>query len=170
MNNSNGTDLAFSPQMGILGSVSNNTKTATEPASSDVAPFTTFDNRTFPTVVDTVHPSTENCFTYLPSILVQGSPTERCDCGGTTIVALTTQGSSTGCALSGSFITLDEYQPRTIGAVMPPPSSSTPVTLSTVVATTSAAPVPVMTPKRTYSSPEDTCKTKEKSITSKVKN
>ena len=80
---------------------------------------------TFPTLIDTAHTSTENCFTFLPSLSVQGSPTERCDCG-TTTAALTTQGASTGCALSNSFFAINSFPIETGFPTTTAPGSAAP--------------------------------------------
>lgn len=141
LNNSNGTfppSLLDSAQVAAQNSAGTDTATSelaeiATPASSDIAPFTTLGNITLPTVTDTVHPSTENCFRFLPSISVQGRASEVCDCGTTTLT-LTTKGSTTGCALSNSIITINQ---------LPTPTVTEPR------ATMPTTPM-VISPKRTY--------------------
>lgn len=139
MNNSNGTNPPPDPSSSISALDNAGTETyftplSTQqpPATADVAPFTTFGDVGFPTLTDTVHAQTENCFTYLPSISVQGSPSEVCDCG-TTTAALTVKASSTGCALSNSILWINQ-----------PPAI-------TEVSMTSPTSAPIVTSKRTYS-------------------
>ncbi len=139
MNNSNGTNPPPDPSSSIsaldeAGTETYFTPLSTEqpPPSSAVAAFTTFGNVSFPTLTDTVHAQTENCFPFSPSISIHGSPSEVCDCG-TTTAALTIKASSTGCALSNSILWIDQ-----------PPAM-------TEVSMTSPTSVPIVTPKRMYS-------------------
>ena len=130
MNNSNGT-FPQPPLPSSLVTAQNSAGTdtygpeGTTPASSDVAPFTTLGNITFATVTDTAHTSTENCFTFLPSAFVQGRSSEECDCG-TTTAALTTKGSTTGCALGNSIFTINQFPTPTISKS----TTSTPMVIS----------------------------------------
>lgn len=126
MNNSNGT-FPPPPPPSSLVAAQNSAGTQTyvlegaTPASSDVAPFTTLGSITFATVTDTAHTSTENCFMLPPS---------KCDCG-TATAALTVKGSTTGCAVGNSFVTINQFPTPTVSKS----TTSTPVVIS---------------PKRTY--------------------
>ena len=137
LNNSNGA-IPPQPPPSSVAALHNSAGTETTspegtmPAASDVAPFTILGNISFATVTDTANTSTENCFTYLPSVSVQGRQSEVCDCG-TTTAALTTQGSTTGCAFGNSIIPINNFPTATFSA-----------------STTTTAPM-VISPKRTYS-------------------
>lgn len=131
MDNSNGTNSSRTalPYHNGTGIVAWDNATSEAPPSMPNTTFTTIEEITFQSMPDTARPKTENCFTFLTSISVQGSPSEKCDCG-TTTAALTTQGSSTGCALSNSIVAINQF----------------PVSTETV--TSSATPAPVMTPSQ----------------------
>lgn len=130
MNNSDGTNSSLTalPDQGA-GTWQWDYATSEAPPSMPNTTFTTIGDITFPSMPDTAHPETENCFTFLPSISVQGSPSEKCDCG-TTTAALTTQGSSTGCALSNTIFPINQFP------------------VSTWTVTSSATPAPVVTPSQ----------------------
>ena len=73
------------------------------------------------------------CFKFLPTIADRVlSPSEECDCG-TTTAALTTHGSTTGCARSISFFAIDQFPTGTVA----------------VTTTLAAAPI-TMAPRRIY--------------------
>ncbi|KAM0802520.1 hypothetical protein BDR22DRAFT_103551 [Usnea florida] len=155
LNNSNGANPPSS-----LSALQNNagaettSPEGTMPASSDVAPFSTLGSISFARVTDTAHTNTENCFTYLPSVSVQGRQSEVCDCG-TTTAALTTQGLTTGCALGNSIIPINNFPtPRSSVSTrttpmaisnspisnLPTPTSSASTTITPMVI--SATPLP----------------------------
>ena len=139
LDNSNGTALnATFPAQQIAVTLVSNSLSATVdsppvPTGLDLAAFTNISMVPFPTLTDTAHTNTENCFPFLPSISVQGSPTLECDCM-TTTASLTVQGGSTSCALSGTLFPINPWQPdagvsgvSTVGPALPPPPSSTPL-------------------------------------------
>lgn len=134
MDNSDGTipppsSLTALPDQNSAGTEEWGYASSQAPPSMPDTTFTTIGDITFPSTPDTAHPETENCFTFLPSISVQGSPSEKCDCG-TTTAALTTQGSSTGCALSNTIFAINQFP------------------VNTGIVTSSATPAPVVTPSQ----------------------
>ena len=63
----------------------------------------------FSTLTDATHTKTENCFPFLPSISVQGSPTSVCDCM-TTPASLTVVSSETSCVFSNTVVPINAYR------------------------------------------------------------
>lgn len=156
LNNSNGTALnatntPASPAQQSAGTQILNSVSATvdSPPSSTgllaLAAFTTISSVSFPTLTDTAHTNTENCFPFLPSISVQGSPTLECDCM-TTTAPLTIQGGSTSCALSNTLFAINPWR---AGAGISGPSTIGPMT------TTPVAPPPVPPPTISSAAPVD---------------
>lgn len=151
LDNSDGIALnATFPAQQIAVTMLSNSLSATvdSPPSSTgfaLAAFTTISTVSFPTLTDTAHTNTENCFPFLPSISVQGSPTLECDCM-TTTAPLTVQGGSTSCALSGTLFPINPWQPDAgisgMSVVGPATTTLTTTTLSstTLSSTTPAAP------------------------------
>ena len=132
MSNSNGTnippvDSSSAAAQNSAGTETYNTGTATtsSPPSTSIVDLATISNATFSSLTDPAHANTENCFTFLPSISVQGIPSELCDCGSTT-AALTTQGSTTGCALSQTIFGVDQFPPGTATVASVPMITSAP--------------------------------------------
>lgn len=155
LDNSNGSALnlpstAASPAqesagMGITNSVSATVDAPPSLTGADTSPFTTISTVSFPTLTDTAHTDTENCFPFLPSISVQGSPTLECDCM-TTTAPLTARGSSTSCALSNTLFAINPFRigagisgTSISGASIVEPATTAPVTQPPV---TSAPPLP----------------------------
>lgn len=134
MDNSNGTNIppvvgSAIPSLNSAGTETYDSASATAsaPPSIPASEIALIGNATFLTLADPAHASTEIRFTFLPSISVQGSPSEVCDCG-TKTAALTTQGPTTGCALSNSIFAID-HLPNETGTV-----------------TSSATAAPIVTP------------------------
>lgn len=148
LDNSNGSAMnpvstAASPDQESAGADITNSVSATvdsppSPTGADTPPFTTISTVSFPTLTYAAHTNTENCFPFLPSISVQGSPTLECDCM-TTTAPLTVQGSSTSCALSNTLFAINPFRTgagiasasvvepaTTASAPQPPATSSTP--------------------------------------------
>ena len=151
LNNSNGAIPPQTPPSSVAAlhdsaGTETTSPEGTMPATTDVAPFTTFGSITFATVTDTAHTSTENCFAYLPSVSVQGQ-SEVCDCG-TTTAPLTTQGLTTGCALGNSIITINKFPTPTFSASTTAAAPMMKVT-PTFNAPTTTTPMAI-SPKRTY--------------------
>ncbi|KAM0804884.1 hypothetical protein BDR22DRAFT_835548 [Usnea florida] len=79
----------------------------------------------FPSLTDTAHTNTENCFPFLPSVSAQANPTLECDCM-TTTAPLTVQGSSTSCALSNTLFAINPFRLNAVSASsgLPHPATS----------------------------------------------
>ena len=146
LDNSNGSALdppttTASPDQESAGTEIFNSGSATAagpPSATSVAlPLITGTSTVaFPSMTDTAHTNTENCFPFLPSISAQGSPTLECDCM-TTTAPLTIQGSSTSCALSNTLFAINPYRLSADSATSAP----------TPLATSSPqAPVPTSAP------------------------
>lgn len=156
LDNSNGTALnatntVASPAQQSAGTKISNSVSATvdSPPSSTgllaLAAFTTISSVSFPTLTDTAHTNTENCFPFLPSISVQGSPTLECDCM-TTTAPLTIKGGSTSCALSNTLFAINPWRlstgisgVSTVRSATKTPATKTPA--APPPAKSSAAPV-----------------------------
>lgn len=149
LDNSNGSALdspstAASPDQESAGTEVFNPGPATaaappSPTSLALPLITGTSSVLFPSLTDTAHTNTENCFPLLPSISVQGIPTLECDCM-TTTAPLTIQGSSTSCALSNTLFAINPYRTSADSATSSP---QTPAPTSTPQAPpTSAPPVP----------------------------
>ncbi len=149
MDNSNGTNIppVVSSAIPSLNSAGTETydsasATASAPPSLPASEIALIGNATFSTLADPAHASTELCFIFVPSISVQGRRSEVCDCG-TTTAALTTQGSTTGCALSNSIFAIDQF-PTETGAVT---SSATKPATEPTTAAPIVTPPPCMYPR-----------------------
>ena len=148
MDDINGTEIIVEssalPAQESAGTEVYDTASATADAPPDAnatEAFSTIQGVAFPTLTDTAHASTENCFTFLPSMLVLGRPSEKCDCG-TTTAELTTRGASTGCALSNDIFGIKQF-PTGTGSVT---SSSIPASMGSGSGATSFIRAPSVTP------------------------
>ena len=148
LDNSNGSALdppstAASPDQESAGAEVFNSGSATAagpPSATSLAmPLITGSSSvSFPSLTDTAHTNTENCFPFLPSISAQGSPTSQCDCM-TTTAPLTIQGSSTSCALSNTLFAINPYRLSADSATSgpTPPATSSPQAPLTTLAPSS---------------------------------
>lgn len=132
MSNSNGTIIPPADNSSAAAQNSARTETyntgstsTSSPPSISIVDLATVSNATFSSLTDPAHANTENCFTFLPSISVQGIPSELCDCGSTTAV-LTTHGSITGCALSHTIFGVDQFPTGTATVAAAPIITSAP--------------------------------------------
>ena len=136
LDNSNGSALdppttAASPDQESAGTeiFYSGSATATGPpstASLALPLITGTSTVSFPSLTDTAHTNTENCFPFLPSISAQASPTLECDCM-TKTAPLTVQGSSTSCALSNTLFAINAYRLSADSAssgLLPPATSA----------------------------------------------
>ena len=155
LDNSNGTALnatntAASPVQQSAGTKISKSVSATvdSPPSPTgllaLAAFTTISTISFPNLTDWPHTNTENCFPFLPSISVTGSPTLECDCM-TTTAPLTILGGSTRCALSNTLFFINPWRASTgisgVSTVRPMTTTPAAPPLPPPPATSSAAPV-----------------------------
>ena len=140
MSNSNGTNIppvnnSSAAALNSAGTESYNPGSpTTSPPPISVVDLATISNATFSSLTDPAHPNTENCFTFKPSIIVQGIPSTLCDCGSTT-ATLTTHGSTTGCALNQTIFAIDQFQTGTATVAASQTISATVAAAQTISAT-----------------------------------
>lgn len=144
LDNSNGSSpntvsTSASPAQENAGMEVSNSISATVDAPNSTTglitpPFTTISSVSFPALTDTAHASTENCFPFLHSISVKGSPTSECDCM-TTTAPLTIQGRSTSCALANTLFAINPFyraDAGILGVSLVAPATTAPATFSAV--------------------------------------
>ena len=142
LDNSNGSainppDPAPSPEQESAGAEMFNNGPATADAPPSITgpaqpPLATVGSVSFSTLTDAAHTNTENCFPFLPSVSVQGSPTSVCDCM-TTTAPLTVLSSGTSCALSNTVVPINAYRSAPVSLL-----ENTPTAIVTPAPTTSA--------------------------------